>query len=840
MDDDPVKFIDLQEMVTRAVATPELKDLFPESRCTVEQIAEQITPKLPDILSIVSDEMAALQKSNAGLEAAEERLHGLEPSSEKLIRRKNWARFLTFASGLLLAAALIGSAVVFTGRVPGWVLATEIVPGGLFAAMLIAWLTLARVLERTSAAIRAIEQEIANLKKQRDELVTRLRQTIYDKGIRSEINGILSQATASSYETRLGDHRTGTGLSEVFASAHEVETQARRDLNELLSLPGASIGLAGPRGAGKTTLMSLVANRPWAEGKGPCSILCPAPVEYTGRDYLVTLFLLLCKWVIRDRDPSSLSPRLSVSGGERPAAPWSQDLTLYLLRLAKPVFWSGLALTMLGLYLGFLLMKAPSAPEASTPPAQQQQQAPSAKGSSSPHPVQQPQTAAPPPQSAASRPSARAYLALYVKTLGVSPATLLEWGLAMLLCGWAVPYILTRTSALRSFSVGGSTFELSDLSPKDDLLSTAQTYMEALRFQQSYTSGWSGSLKMPFGVEGGVNDAQTLSRNQRTLPELVSDFREFLQLLVGTYGRVVIGIDELDKLESDSKAHLFLNEIKAVFGVSGVIYLISVSENAISAFERRGLPFRDVFDSSFDTIVHVNYLTLRESKELLKRRTTRIPEPFLCLCHCLSGGLPRDLIRSCRDMLDIANEDKTLELGPLAERVVTHEARSKARGMSIAASKLGSDSDQTQFLGVLTDLLTANLDEPKLMERAAALLASARTLRAKLDQIPVSGQPRPEQFALADLQMEFGLYLAYLATVLAVLAKPQNRDQWLAAEGNVPPQSGNTNPLQRIACIFDQLTAVRQALAISSSVGQQLLLTFRASHDLSWSALTPS
>jgi len=105
-------------------------------------------------------------------------------------------------------------------------------------------------------------------------------------------------------------------------------------------------------------------------------------------------------------------------------------------------------------------------------------------------------------------------------------------------------------------------------------------------------------------------------------------------------------------MESDEKAHLFLNEIKAIFGVPGVFFLVSVSENAISSFERRGLPFRDVFDSSFDTIVYVGHLNLDGSKRILKRRTTGLPEPFIAFCHCLSGGLPRDLIRACRDMVE--------------------------------------------------------------------------------------------------------------------------------------------------------------------------------------------
>ena len=39
-------------------------------------------------------------------------------------------------------------------------------------------------------------------------------------------------------------------------------------------------------------------------------------------------------------------------------------------------------------------------------------------------------------------------------------------------------------------------------------------------------------------------------------------------------------------------AQQFLNEIKVLFGIEHCFYLLSVSESAMSSFERPGLPFR--------------------------------------------------------------------------------------------------------------------------------------------------------------------------------------------------------------------------------------------------------
>ena len=67
------------------------------------------------------------------------------------------------------------------------------------------------------------------------------------------------------------------------------------------------------------------------------------------------------------------------------------------------------------------------------------------------------------------------------------------------------------------------------------------------------------------------------------------------ELLTAERGPVIIGIDELDKM-SEEDARQFPNDIKTVFGQRDCYYLVSVSEDAMSAFERRGMRFRDVFE----------------------------------------------------------------------------------------------------------------------------------------------------------------------------------------------------------------------------------------------------
>jgi hypothetical protein len=144
-------------------------------------------------------------------------------------------------------------------------------------------------------------------------------------------------------------------------------------------------------------------------------------------------------------------------------------------------------------------------------------------------------------------------------------------------------------------------------------------------------------------AEAGLEGSREIARNQMTLPDIVAEFRRLLAQIAETR-RVLIGIDELDKLESREDAYTFMNEMKVLFGLDGCFFLISVSEDAMSVFERRGLPFRDVFDSSFDDVINVGFLRVDESVELLQRRVIGMPLPFIFLCHCIAGGLARDVI----------------------------------------------------------------------------------------------------------------------------------------------------------------------------------------------------
>jgi hypothetical protein len=138
---------------------------------------------------------------------------------------------------------------------------------------------------------------------------------------------------------------------------------------------------------------------------------------------------------------------------------------------------------------------------------------------------------------------------------------------------------------------------------------------------------------------GGVTGSTEIAQAPLYLPEIVEMFRAFVAE-AASLGPVVIGIDELDKMSSEEHAASFLNDIKAIFGIDNCYFLISVSDDAVARFERRGIPVRDVFDSALDEILRLVPLSFRQASASLAERVVGLPIPFRALCYCLSGAFP--------------------------------------------------------------------------------------------------------------------------------------------------------------------------------------------------------
>jgi hypothetical protein len=168
---------------------------------------------------------------------------------------------------------------------------------------------------------------------------------------------------------------------------------------------------------------------------------------------------------------------------------------------------------------------------------------------------------------------------------------------------------------------------------------------------------------------------------------------------------LLVAIDEVDRITDPALAERFLNEVKAIFGIPGCIYFVSVSEEALSNFERRVMRMRSVFDSAFDQVVRLEPLTLEESVQLLRLRVTGVPDRFLALCHCLAGGMPRDVLRTAREMFDVhrMSNDVGSSLGEIAQRLVRLEVDAVKRGFLSQVTNTPASESSERLADLLGD-----------------------------------------------------------------------------------------------------------------------------------------
>jgi hypothetical protein len=211
-------------------------------------------------------------------------------------------------------------------------------------------------------------------------------------------------------------------------------------------------------------------------------------------------------------------------------------------------------------------------------------------------------------------------------------------------------------------------------------------HLEQLRYLRTFTTSWSASLTPRSFLALARGYSKERAEQPVTLPELVDTFRGYSAQVAswqrsaqGGKGRVVIGIDEVDKIRDSERAEAFLNDVKAIFGVPGCLYLVSLSEDAMAGFARRTPSIRGTYDSAFDELVAVEPMTYLHSEQLLVKRLTGVPRPFIALCHVLSGGLPRDLVRVARALIDVTPGKGEKSLAGTASDLIRRELESLRR-----------------------------------------------------------------------------------------------------------------------------------------------------------------
>ncbi|WP_410631702.1 P-loop NTPase fold protein [Amycolatopsis sp. cmx-4-83] len=211
--------------------------------------------------------------------------------------------------------------------------------------------------------------------------------------------------------------------------------------------------------------------------------------------------------------------------------------------------------------------------------------------------------------------------------------------------------------------------------------------------------------------------------------ELVGALRDLLQTFAAfsESERMIVCIDELDKIGESADLVEIVNELKDLFHIQKVHFVVTVSTDALDSFERRGLAGRDAFDSAFDTVIHTRRLTLDESLDVIRARATGFPPIVAMLCHAWSGGLARDLLRSARAAVEL---QRRTPLTPLSIDTITAALVFDDLTGAISASMRSLDpgDDQIDTLWALQQALDTARDGD--LDRALRAVAAFDGLQA--------------------------------------------------------------------------------------------------------------
>ncbi|MCX5261770.1 NACHT domain-containing protein [Streptomyces canus] len=406
---------------------------------------------------------------------------------------------------------------------------------------------------------------------------------------------------------------TGTRHSDSF-----VETAASQQVAfDLGELDSASIGVSGPRGAGKSHLMERFCTHGPTSTSEDLLVLVAAPTSYDPREFLIHLFTEVCRGITGD----------SATEGGRPGPDPARRRAMAFRTGAGLTLVAGVA--MVAVTLLWSQLNAAVA-------------------------------------------AATAHLRALLVAGGV---TLICAGLI-----WAfVLSVRTRRQALGSFA---------------DAEAVAAHHLRTLRYQLSVMRSRNAQLSLPAGLQ--LSDSAQVQHTEQVLtyPELVARFRALLDMIAlerrHAGGRVVIGIDELDKLGDAQAAERFLNDLKVVFGIRGCHFLVAVSEDALTAFGRHVVDIRTAFDTAFDQLVAVRPLDLAQARKLLELRGVWLPDPYLWVCQILSGGLPRDLLRTVMSLATDRSLHNTTDMRTLVLRLIEDDICTVLSAQSRQASALTS------------------------------------------------------------------------------------------------------------------------------------------------------
>ena len=391
-------------------------------------------------------------------------------------------------------------------------------------------------------------------------------------------------------------------------------------------------------------------------------------------------------------------------------------------------------------------------------------------------------------------------------------------------------YIVLRNLKSRKFAPAGDDSEI---------IQNAIDALESLRWstEETRTAKTSFSAaKIFIGLED--TDSSKRTERDRSRPQLVDDLASFLRrhleltsswqntLPVETRrerSRIIIAVDELDKLSDPEQILEAVNNLKDLFRIRDIHFLVSVSSDVMTRFALRGVVSRDAFDSSFDAVIEMRRLSCDRSHEILLERAIGFPSSLSAVCHAWSGGLPRDLIRIAR---------RCVEYRRLADRVTPiDEISSSVIAQDIAQTLIAlrtiehqeQDDDEKLTPSTLTVLINELNCIPQVGVDSKVSSTVASNLNNLLSKYLYAGNHmHPAVRSSVTKLLVGGVLTATFAVAAARRNDPKDRKNIFAVSDTI----AFTNSLQN-ETLGEVLAAAEEVVGTMNKFGMQTTLDLR-------------
>jgi len=178
--------------------------------------------------------------------------------------------------------------------------------------------------------------------------------------------------------------------------------------------------------------------------------------------------------------------------------------------------------------------------------------------------------------------------------------------------------------------------------------------LDQLRYQMSFgaSAEASGTVSV---LSAKIGQDRKFETRPLSLPGLSAKFADYLKNVGEVFGgRVVICLDELDKIADPDQLDELLKGIKGVMGSQNTHFILTVAEDAVARYGARKRSTRDLMESSFDDLVVLDRVRVDLAQAIVST-SLALPEalgtPIVAtLCWIFGAGVPREMKR-CANLL---------------------------------------------------------------------------------------------------------------------------------------------------------------------------------------------